>query len=192
MIRSAVWLPVVTLLLPLVAAAQVWNLPAELSARNTALSFVLDSGHGRIAGSAGSSGRLWLADPRDHQSIRGRITVPAREIRATDPADTLRLMTLLAAVGSAELLLDIRRVTDLCAPAELRAGRGCRGLLHGEAILGALRHEVELPFELRAEGGRFRLSGAAAVEVPRAEPFSPMALLGALIRSVQVRWSCLI
>jgi hypothetical protein len=155
-----------------------WKLPADLSNRNTQISYQYAmQGRPHSGKIQGLSGRVWLADS-DPRSVRGSLVIPPPELQQIGIAPLAALGDLLPQASVLPTTtLQIDRISDLCAPNTIRADTPCKALLQGRAKVASKIYPVNLPVVVQRVADGFLISGKRELHPEEAAGQYPMAAL---------------
>jgi hypothetical protein len=186
-----------TLLIAVIAgtacAEEHWNLPVEVSDRNTRLSVSIETSTDRLSGTVRSlSGRMWLADPKDPTSIRAQLEIPTSDFETGDTNRDIQLRGLLGALGVGGASLELRAVGGGCYPGYVKLGRPCEGRLAGEIAFQGVRRPIDLPFKIKREGPRYRVDGRLALPAHAFALSDQLKLLLGFLKEVTVAYTCVL
>jgi hypothetical protein len=170
-----------------------WNLPVDVSDRNTTLTVAIETANDRLRGVVRAlSGRMWLADPQDPTTLRAKIEVPTTAVETGDRNRDLQLRAILAALGVNGATIALRSNGRGCLPGPVNLGRPCEGRLIGDVSFQGIRRTIDLPFRIRREGTRYRVEGHLALPASDFVLSDSLKLLFGFLERVTVSYTCVL
>ena len=127
-------------------SAEFWNLPQQLSSTNSSITFEVDSTWHLVKGKAKElSGRLWLDDTNDFQSVRGEIRLPISQFDTDSESRDERMREVMNVKEHPEVLFAIRDFKALqCDPKTLIERTPCESALIGDLTINNTTRKVVL------------------------------------------------
>lgn len=175
------------------AADTHWNLPAEVTDRNTTLAVSVETGSGVVSGVVRDlSGKMWLADPADPTTIRARIEVPPTDFETGNRERDLQLRGVALALGAGAASLDLKAANSSCFPGYVKLGRPCEGKLVGDISFQGVRRPIDLPFTIRREGFRYRVEGRLTLPGSALAVADELKLILGFLKRVTVSYTCVL
>lgn len=137
-----------------------WNMPQELTDGNTSVRFTVDSTWHTIHGvTSGVTGRIWLADPSDYQSIRGMVALPVSQFDTDNSMRDKKLREVMGEKEFPEVTYELQRITGLCDPAQMPIGGRCEGKAGGTLSIHGNKKEILLPVTVESMADAWIISG---------------------------------
>lgn len=170
-----------------------WNLPADVTDRNTTLSVSVETGSGVLSGAVRAlSGKMWLADPKDPTTIRAQIEVPPTDFETGNRERDLQLRAVALALGAGAASLDLKAANSSCFPGYVKLGRPCEGKLVGDLSFQGVRRPIDLPFTIRRDGFGYRVEGRLTLPGSAFVVADELKLILGFLKRVTVSYTCVL
>jgi polyisoprenoid-binding protein YceI len=153
------------LLVPYAASLQAqalgpWNLPSPIDGRTTEITFAVDTTWHTVHGTtADVTGRAWLENPKDFNSVRVEATLPVAKFDTDNSSRDKELRHVMAEDKFPAVTVSIIGMEGLAPPSEVDQGKIVKGTATAKLTIRDSTQTVKLPFELKREGNHYHVSG---------------------------------
>lgn len=164
MTKAIAILSTVILLLGTTAyAGPKWNLPQQLSDKNTTVTFEVDSTWHLVEGkTAGVHGRVWLEDQADSNSINVEVSLPVTRFDTERESRDEKLRTVMHADRYPEISFIGRGASprsEGCDPEQMTPGDRCKLEIQGDLLISGVKKTVTLPVVVERLIDSFKVAG---------------------------------
>lgn len=186
----AFWILVLLQISAQTAAAQGWNLPAELNDKNTKVGFQVDSTWHLIHGTTkGVTGKAWLENENDPSSVRAKVSLPVNSFNTDNSSRDSRMREVMQADKFNEVVFELVSLGEGCSPTALESLPECRVAGHGRITIRGVTHEVDLPMVVKLKAGTYQVAGTAKIKWPDFGVEDPSILVARLAKEVEVHFA---
>lgn len=169
-----------------------WNLPIEVNDGNTQVSFSVDTTWHMVHGkTAGLSGKVWLADPKDPSSVHAEIHLPVASFNTDSEGRDKKLRKVMAQEQFADVLLKIEALDGACTPEKVTL-EPCQATMSGSLAIRGLIRELRLPYSIKREGEHYRVSGDFTFQWADFGVEDPSILIAHVDKDVSIHYSMLL
>jgi polyisoprenoid-binding protein YceI len=146
------------------AHSETWDVPTELSDKNTSVTFVVDSTWHTVHGTTKNiAGKVYLRDPKDPLSVVVDLGVPVTLFDTDSDLRDDRLKEVMAAETFPIVSFVSTRLSQECNPSVVTRDGNCRGTLRGSLTIRDVTKEVSLPTVIRDTANGYRVEGSLAI-----------------------------
>lgn len=148
-----------------VAAAEPWNLPADLTPTNTSVEFEVDSTWHLVRGTVREiEGTVRVEGPEEGKVVQGRVVMPIRSFDTTNSSRDKKLRKVMHAETVPSVVFTFEQsLAELCRDFKADAGASCRFELAGELGISGVVRPVVLQVELSHRDGGYSFEGETTI-----------------------------
>lgn len=171
------------------ARADYWNLPQDVTPANASIKFEVDSTWHLIEGKAKNfSGKFWLADQKDPQSVKGNIRLPVSGLDTDSESRDEEMRTVMN-----EALHPYVEFTFLeleapgCDPLTLSEASPCRARSSGDLKINGVTKRVTLETSIARRDLSYQVSGTTVIRWADFKVEDPSILIAKLHDEVKIQ-----
>jgi len=171
------------------ATAEFWNLPQQLSPGNSSITFEVDSTWHLIKGTSKNfSGKLWLNDPKDFQSVRGNIILPISEFDTENESRNERMREVTHASEYPNVEFSITNFNaPQCNPTTLTENSPCNSTLEGDLTINNVTKKVIAKTSLEKNDQTYKVTGVTSIKWADFNVEDPSILVAKLYEDVNIQ-----
>jgi len=140
--------------------AEYWNLPTTLTDLNTEVGFAVDSTwHMVNCRTPNITGKAWLEDPADSNSIRVTLSIPVATFETDDRACNKRLLSCMDEKNFKHVSAEVLSAQMGCTAKEVVPGKNCEGTFTGALTIRDITKQLSIPFTLKKVKDDYVVSG---------------------------------
>lgn len=140
--------------------ADSWQPSMEISDRNAAVSFEVDSTwhliHGKISG---LNGKVWFAQSNGSKILKAELNAPVAQFNTENRSRDSELKKVMAEPEYPKVTLTIESAEDVCTPEIVKKSGSCTGILSGKLTIRDVTKDIQIPYKVVNEDGVFKASG---------------------------------
>jgi len=176
------------------AAAETWNLPQHLNSSTTQITFEVDSTWHLIRGVVKQiEGNLWIEDPKDFHTVRGKIVLPISAFDTNNESRDEELRTVMHAETSPDVAFELlNSVPLLCDPETLKESQKCPFEISGDLTINNVTRNISLKSEITSIGSSYKISGTTTIRWADYNVEDPSILIAKLYDDVKINFSVLL
>lgn len=170
------------------ASAEFWNLPQQLSPANCSITFEVDSTWHLVKGKAKDfSGKLWLSDPKNFESVRGSISLPISEFDTDSESRDERMREVMNATQYPNVEFTITAFdASQCDPKLLAEKSPCESTLSGDLSINSVTKKVAIKTSIERNGANYQIAGITSIKWSEFNVEDPSILIAKLYEDVNI------
>ncbi|MCC6220038.1 MAG: YceI family protein [Deltaproteobacteria bacterium] len=164
-----------------------WNLPQDLSAKNTNITFEVDTTWHKVHGVAEAvNGKVWLEDLGNYSSVRGEVVIPVEKLDTDNGPRDKKMRNVMAASTYPQIKFSLSSVDGLCPLEVLENQKQCDLTLKGKLSIRDVEQEMLILGSLSKVNGKYRVSGKFGIDWSAFGVEDPSIIIARVKRDVEI------
>jgi polyisoprenoid-binding protein YceI len=164
-----------------------WNLPQLLNHNNSKISFEVDSTWHRVHFDLKQvSGKVWLANLEDFNSIKAQVHLPVKDFDSDNGSRDSKLRHVMSEDNFPEVVFNLNSLSNLCKPEQLSEGKNCEVLAQGQLQIKDVKEDISFPATISKKDEKFELQAQVIVDWSRYGVEDPSILIATVEKEVSI------